>query len=96
VPVTGQAENGKTFKGTYTIKKFVESDGKAVAVGTVTGTFKGRHVRRTGVRMPASIADTATTGQLPAPGARHVLPLNLGPIDLNLLGLRVATNQITC
>ena len=31
---------------------------------------------------------------MPTPGACPVLNLVLGPIDLNLLGLRVATNQI--
>jgi len=96
VPVTGQAKNGKKFTGTYTIKKFVQSNGKSVAVGTLKGTLKGRHVRRTGVRMPASIVDAATTAQVPTPtpGACPVLNLVLGPIDLNLLGLRVATNDI--
>jgi hypothetical protein len=69
VPVTGQTKSGKQFKGTYKIKKFVQRDGKAFAVGTLKGTFKHRSVRRTGVRMPASIADTATTSQLPTPGA---------------------------
>jgi hypothetical protein len=94
VPVTGQAKNGKKFTGTYTIKKFKQSNGKAVAVGTLKGKLKGRHVRRTGVRMPASIADTGSTFQVPTPGACPVLNLNLGPINLNLLGLRIATNQI--
>ena len=94
VPVTGQAKNGKQFTGTYTIKKFVQRDGKAFAVGTLKGTLKHRSVRRTGVRMPASVVDTSTTAQVPTPGACQVLNLNLGPINLNLLGLRVATNQI--
>ena len=94
VPVTGQAKNGKKFTGTYTIKKFVQRDGKAFAVGTLKGTLKHRNVRRTGVRMPASVVDPSTTAQVPTPGACPVLNLNLGPINLNLLGLRVATNQI--
>ena len=96
VPVTGQAKNGKKFTGTYTIKKFVQSDGKAFAVGTLKGTFKHRNVRRTGVRMPVALNNTSTTAQIPTPtlGACPVLDLVLGPIDLNLLGLRVATNDI--
>jgi hypothetical protein len=94
VPVTGQTKSGKKFTGTYTIKKFVQSNGKAVAVGTLKGKLKNRSVRRTGVRMPVNIAEAATTKQLPTPGACPVLTLNLGPINLNLLGLRVATNQI--
>jgi hypothetical protein len=94
VPVTGQTKSGKQFTGTYTIKKFVQRDGKAFAQGILKGKLKNRSVRRTGVRMPASIVDTATTSQVPTPGACRVLTLNLGPINLNLLGLRVATNQI--
>lgn len=96
VPVTGQTKSGKKFTGTYTIKKFVQRNGKAVAVGTLKGKLKHRNVRRTGVRMPASIVQPASTKQLPipTPGACPVLNLTLGPIDLNLLGLRVATNQV--
>ena len=94
VPVTGQTKSGKQFTGTYKIKKFVQRDGKAWASGTLKGTLKNRSIRRTGVRMPASIVDTATTSQVPTPGACPILTLNLGPINLNLLGLRVATNQI--
>jgi hypothetical protein len=94
VPVSGQTKSGKKFTGTYTIKKFVQRDGKAFAQGVLKGKLKNRSVRRTGVRMPASIVDTSTTSQVPTPGACPVLNLQLGPIDLNLLGLRVATNQI--
>ena len=96
VPVTGQAKNGKKFTGTYTIKKFVQSNGHAFAVGTLKGTFKHQTIRRTGVRMPVAINDAATTSQIPqpTPGACPILDLVLGPIDLNLLGLRVATNDI--
>ncbi len=97
VPVTGQAKNGKTFTGTYTIKRFVERDGQTWAVGTLRGTLKNREVTRRGVRMPAAIvtpAQTSAQPPLPTPGACQILNLVLGPIDLNLLGLRVATNEI--
>jgi hypothetical protein len=96
VPVTGQTKSGKQFTGTYKIKKFVQRDGKAFAVGTLKGKLKNRSVRRTGVRMPASIVEPATTAQVPVPtpGACSVLNLVLGPINLNLLGLRVAMNDI--
>ena len=54
VPVTGTAKNGKKFKGTYTINRFVSRHGKVFAVGTLKGRLKHRHVTRRGVRMPAS------------------------------------------
>ena len=100
VPVTGQAKNGKAFTGTYTIKKFVQRDGKAWAVGTLRGKLKNRSVTRRGVQMPASIVAPAQSSQVPPlpplpPGnACSILSLDLGPINLNLLGLRVATNDI--
>jgi hypothetical protein len=98
VPITGQTKNGKRFEGTYTIGRFVERDGKAYAVGKLTGTLKNRRVTRRGVKLPVSMAAPAQSAQVPLPvptqGACDVLDLVLGPIDLDLLGLRVATNEI--
>ena len=96
VPITGTSKNGKQFTGTYTIKRFVERSGQAWAVGTLRGTLKNRRVTRQNVKLPASIVTPAQTSSqpLPTPGACQVLNLVLGPINLNLLGLRVATNEI--
>jgi len=98
VPVTGESKNGKRFTGTYTIKRFDEKAGRAVAVGTLKGKFRGQRVTRRGVRMPVTITTAATAAQqpppVPTPGACPILNLTLGPINLNLLGLRVATNEI--
>ena len=98
VGVTGAAKNGKKLKnGTLTIQKFVKRNGKVFAVGTLKGTFKGRSFKRS-VSTPVSspnVAGTARTSQLPdIPGACQILNLVLGPINLNLLGLVVRTNQI--
>jgi hypothetical protein len=93
VPVTGTAKNGKHFKGTYTINRFVSRHGKVFAVGTLKGRLKHRNVTRRGVRIPASgLADqgAAQSSQLVC----RVLTLTLGPLDLNLLGLRVQLNQV--
>ena len=103
VKMTGKAKNGKKFTGTYTIKRFTRRGSAQYAVGTVKGRFKGRNVTRRNVRVPVAIqrAQTAGASQLPmptppvpTPGACQVLNLNLQPIDLNLLGLRVATSEI--
>src|SRR6476661_6189211 len=61
MPITGVAKNGKQFKGSYGIQRFVAgADGKAVyAVGTLKGMLKGRHVTRYGVRMPATMTGAA-------------------------------------
>jgi hypothetical protein len=93
VKVTGTAKNGKKFKGTYTINRFVSRSGKVFAVGTLTGKLKHRHVTRRGVRIPVSgfgDAGSAQSAQLVC----RVLTLTLGPLDLNLLGLRVQLNQV--
>jgi hypothetical protein len=97
VPVTGEATNGRQFEGTFTIKRFVERAGQAYAVGTLRGELKNRRVVKRGVRMPAAIetvGQTAAQPPLPTPGACQILNLRLGPINLNLLGLRIATNTI--
>jgi hypothetical protein len=97
VPVTGEAKNGKQFVGTYTIKRFVQFDEQAYAVGTLRGELKNRRVVRRGVKMPVAIEAAGQTAQVPpvpTPGACTILNLKLEEIDLNLLGLRVATNEI--
>jgi hypothetical protein len=92
VAVTGT----KGFTGTYTIDRFIAKGGKLYSVGTLTGKAKGaKKVTKTDVRMPAGLASGAQSAQLPPiPGACQVLNLVLGPINLNLLGLSVRTNQI--
>jgi hypothetical protein len=92
----------KGFKGTYTIDRFANRGGKLVAIGTLKGTMrksgKTKKVRRAGVRMPASVVGAGSAAKAaqvpPIPGACQVLNLVLGPINLNLLGLSVRTNQI--
>jgi hypothetical protein len=97
IPMTGTAKNGKKFTGTYSIKRFVAEGDAVFAVGTLKGRLKGRHVRRTGVRIPVSGASFGELGLARAsqqPGTCRVLDLTLGPLDLNLLGLRVQLNQV--
>jgi len=94
IPVTGTKKNGKQFNGTYAIKRFTSVGETVYAVGTLKGRVKGKNVRKTGVRMPVTdFADAANTAQLPA-GTCRILFLDLGPLDLNLLGLRVQLNAI--
>ena len=94
----------KGFKGTYTINRFASKGGKLVAYGTVKGTMrkngKTQRVSKRNVVMPAAAtgagpATPAKASQVPPiPGACQILNLVLGPINLNLLGLVVRTNQI--
>lgn len=91
VAVHGVAKNGKQFNGTYAIQRFVAGAHKVFAVGTLKGTLKGRHVTRYNVMMPATLAGSGSpvSGAQAAQVSCSVLQLQLGPINLNLLGLRV-------
>jgi|SoiMethySBSTD1v2_1073268.scaffolds.fasta_scaffold953854_2 hypothetical protein len=98
VNVTGS----KGFKGTYAIKRFTTRNGKMYAVGTLQGTVrkngKTKRVKPSTVRMPASLAGAGSGAKAsqvpPIPGACTILNLSIAPINLNLLGLSVRTNQI--
>ena len=101
VPVSGT----KGFKGTYTIERFVKRGNKVYSVGTVKGKLRGKRVTKENVRMPATVGDNsagaARASQVPLPlpplppgNACAILSLDLGPVNLNLLGLVVRTNQI--
>jgi hypothetical protein len=90
--------NSKKLKNaTFTIKSFTKKSGKLYANGVARGTFKGKSFKRN-VSAPVTspnVAGAAKTAQVnPIPGACQVLNLVLGPINLNLLGLVVRTNQI--
>jgi hypothetical protein len=100
VKVSGAAEGGKRFTGKYTIDRFTRARsgryaGKLVSVGTLRGRVGGRRVTKRRVLMPASLTRAGQAAQLPPlPNSCQILNLVLGPINLNLLGLVVRTNQI--
>src|SRR3954451_17557162 len=103
VPLTGVATNGKKLKATYTIERFLAKGGKLYSVGLVKGKVGGKRVSKDNARLPAALKNAsgaaARTSQVPLPplppgNACSILALNLGPINLNLLGLVVRTNEI--
>jgi hypothetical protein len=110
VPISGKSTKGnKQFSGTYTIERFVAKGGKIYSVGTVKGKLANKKVTKENVQAPATVANASTpaAGQaqasqvpplplppLPAGNACSILSLDLGPINLNVLGLVVRTNQI--
>jgi hypothetical protein len=96
MPVTGKAANGKKFTGHYTVTNFVTRSGKTFAVGTLTGKLGRRAVHKT-VKMPVSVVRSgiAGTGMVASPAATcPILHLDLGPLNLNLLGLKVHLNEV--
>ena len=96
VPMSGTAENGKKFRGTYTIQRFANRNGQVRAIGTLKGRLRGRDVTRRNVAMPVSLGQAgAKSAQLPPlPNACTILNLSIRPINLNLLGLSVRTSRI--
>jgi hypothetical protein len=108
VPISGKSTKGnKQFSGTYTIDRFISKGGKIYSVGTVKGKLGSKKVTKENVRVPATVANASAPAQaqasqvpplplppLPAGNACSILSLDLGPINLNLLGLVVRTNQI--
>lgn len=87
IPVTGTG-TGAVFTGTFQLQNFATDQGQLVASGILTGivtTASGvsTSVVRT-VSMPATVG-TATC---------DILHLDLGPLDLNVLGLQIDLSQI--
>jgi hypothetical protein len=106
-PVHGVAPDGTVFDGTFTLRRFVDKGGVLYAVGRLEGRLGDRAVRDN-VRLPINGATNALPGAgptgptglmspeqvVPTPGACDILTLNLGPLDLDLLGLRVALDEV--
>ena len=78
----GQQSVGELTDGSVTITRLQERGGQLVASGTLTGTALGQPVTQQFTDVPLALVD-------PNGGACDILNLDLGPIDLDLLGLVV-------
>lgn len=89
-PVTGTAPNGGVFNGTFTPTGFVNQGGQLNVVGTVTGTLTNSLGQ-----VLATVTNQAVTAPVTgAQGSCTILTLNIGAINLNLLGLVVQLSPI--
>jgi hypothetical protein len=90
IPIVGSIVGGGTFSGTLDITRFVASGGVISAVGTLNGTLTDAlgNIIGTITNLALSIPLTATQS------ACEILHLELGPLDLNLLGLMVHLNKV--
>lgn len=80
-----------TFVGSFTPTGFTVEDGALTVTGLVEGTFTSV----AGVTTPISQEVTTTvTGALAAGPACDILNLDLGPLDLNVLGLEVQLSDV--
>jgi hypothetical protein len=105
--VHGTASRGRTVVGSFTPRKFVTKSGKLWAVGKLNvvtrGPGKDLHRVKYGVALPVKRGSVANVGnfgsgsRMPtsaALGSCDVLNLVLGPLDLNLLGLKVHLDKV--
>jgi hypothetical protein len=89
VPVSGTTSKGGKFTGTFNIQKFSVVNNQIVAVGTLTGTIQNSigNVIGTILRTISMIVNIR--------GATcDILHLELGPLDLDLLGLVVHLDKV--
>jgi hypothetical protein len=97
-PVHGVAPDGSELNGTFKLRRFQERRGVLYAVGKLTGVLGTSLVNQT-VQLPVTGATNEPLAEgfrtpVPTPGACDILTLALGPLDLDLLGLRVALDEI--
>src|SRR4051794_20320599 len=91
VAVSGTARNGKKFTGQFSVQRFVPRGGKPYAIGTLKGKVGHRTVTRKGVAIPVTVGQG---GQVSSAANCPILHLELGPVDLNLLGLKVHLDKV--
>jgi hypothetical protein len=98
VPVTGTLQDGTgNVAGTLTIDRFARQNGGIVALATFDGTVtdatgtitRGSQAVTLPVTLPGAGSSIAA-----AQASCQVLHLELGPLDLNLLGLMVHLDRV--
>jgi hypothetical protein len=100
VPIVGSGD-GTTFAGTFNIQRFVRSRNQILASGTLIGvlTDTATGTTQTVIRQLRLPLDTTggggvSTDAISIAAVCSVLHLNLGPLDLNLLGLLVHLDPV--
>lgn len=95
VPITGTFTDAAggigRFAGSLNIQRFAQNGNQIVAVGTLTGTLTDSlgNVLGSIVKTVSLVLNSAATQ-----ATCEILHLELGPLDLNLLGLVVHLNQV--
>ena len=87
LPVTGTGGGG-TFTGTFQLQRFVNSDGAVAASGLLTGTLT------TAAGATTTIARNVVLPVQVTQATCDILHLDIGPIALDLLGLRIDLSRI--
>jgi hypothetical protein len=90
VPIVATAATGEIVNATFTIQRFVRNAETILAVGKLTGTITDPVtgvVRNFVTQLSIPVLNTTTA-------ACEILHLELGPLDLNLLGLVVHLDKV--
>jgi hypothetical protein len=90
IPVTGSTGAGQKFAGTFDVQRFVVRNQRLFASGTLTGVLRDPN---------GAVVNTvnAAPAVIPIQQIRatcRILRLVLGPLDLDLLGLRIQLNRV--
>ena len=89
IPISGTVAGISEFTGSFDVDRFVSQNGQLFAVGTLTGTLTNL---LTGITQSVSqIIQLPVTSAI---GSCQILHLELGPLDLDLLGLQVHLDQV--
>ena len=89
VPVAGTTSKGGKFTGNFAIKEFKVVNDQIVAVGTLTGTIRNGVGNVIGTFLKTVQMVVTIRG-----ASCDILHLELGPLDLDLLGLQVHLDKI--
>jgi hypothetical protein len=105
IAVSGTSQDGNVFKGTMDVLGFVNDNGVLKAISSLNGTITSAagvatQVAGAVVAVPVAkaMSGAAQTGfggmAAAASTSCQILNLDLGPLDLNLLGLTVHLNEV--
>ena len=89
VPIAGTTSKGGKFTGNFAISRFQVAGDQIVAVGTLTGTLQNGVGNVIGTVLKTIQMIVSIQG-----ASCDILHLELGPLDLNLLGLEVHLNKV--
>jgi hypothetical protein len=96
VPISGTGTTADgvlaTFTGSFDLTKFAVQNGQLVAVGNLTGTLTDALGNSLG--SVTNVPITLPVGGSSTTGTCDILHLDLGPLDLDLLGLQVHLDEV--
>lgn len=93
-PVNVVSTDQGSFTGTFKVERFAVSNGALVASGAVVGTLIDETGVITSIYRTVTVPVILPTAAKEGPLGCDILHLELGPLDLDLLGLVVHLNRV--